>query len=154
MYHEYEQKERNVSFAVSVNIARIVVYTLVTLAYLQDFFNEGMPYNILNFLVPSVLAIMDFLLLILCVSNERRFWNILPTISIIAMIISFNTALTYFRTGQGVTFLGDVIYPLALFVFVISALEFINWAAEEAGIMKSMPSGSRKKTRDHRTWIV
>ena len=144
--------EKSITIALSVNIARIIIYILVLLAYLQDFFEQGTPYNSLNISVPGLLAILDAGLIILCFMNRRVFWNISPLASIIAMIISANTAWRFFETGEGVTFLGDFILILAVFMFLISLFELISWVTKEKDLLRAINLEEESKRSEYRSY--
>jgi len=138
MYPNDDAAEPGVILSLMVNIARIIIYIIVMLAYLQDFFEKGFPYNTLNFLMPAYLIVIDFLLILLCFINRRQFWNLIPIVSFLAMLIAGNTAFRFLETGNGVTFLGDFLLILAVFMFVISTIELATWAAKQADLMKSV----------------
>jgi hypothetical protein len=146
-------EERGVIFALMVNVTRTIVYILFSLAYLQIYW-EGIDIsaNSLDFLVPGYLAVIDICLIIVCFVNRRRFWNLVPLVSFLAMAISISSVMRLWGSGPGVTFLGDFMMILALFVLVISIAELTIWAAKEAEIMRSLDTPTEKPVGEYRTY--
>ncbi len=151
MYEFENEMERNVAIAVIVNITRTAVYFLVMLAYLQDFFEKGTPYNALNFITPAFLGMLDVTVLILCLVNRKQFWNVIPLVSIIAVLISANTMLSALQS-PGVEFLEGLMFSLGLLVLLLSLVELFGWIKEEAELMRSVKMERPAGTSEFRTY--
>ena len=151
MYEFKNEMERNTAIVLIVNSTRTVVYIIVMLAYIQDFIDKGLPYNAMNFLVPAYLAILDIAVISLRFANRRRFWNVVPIVSIIAILISGNTMLGVLQHG-GVTFLQESLLYLGLLVFILSLFELIGWIKEEAELVRAAEMGHVPSTSEFRTY--
>lgn len=152
MYEDANETQRNIAIALIVNTTRVAIYFIVTLAYIQDFFDKGVPYNAYNFLVPALLASLDVVVIILCFASRRRFWNVVPFVSIIAIVISTNTILGTIQLGGGVTFLEETMLLLGLLVLLLSTFELLGWIKEEAELMREASVKQEPRGPDYRSY--
>lgn len=141
----------NLTMLKALNMIRIVLYFSVAFlqyglyfAYLNGPYNE--PYDVMLFIAPSILAIIDIAMAFWSIKESRNYRNLVPFISILAIIMSVNSMLPFFSGDPSYNLL---MFYLALLVILVSLLELIEVVRRESKLMSEIKPVSKFETRTY-----
>ena len=137
----------------ALNMVRIVLY--ISVAFLQyglylDYLNGPVnePYDVLLFIIPSILALIDITMAFWSIKESRNYRNVLPFISIFAIAISLNSMIPFFSGDPSYNIL---MFYLAVLVVLVSLVELIEVAKRESKIAGRIKPGTKFETRTYDT---
>ncbi|MHA1907220.1 MAG: hypothetical protein ACW98Y_07990 [Candidatus Thorarchaeota archaeon] len=134
-----------------VNILRAVIYifAMVSQIFWAWVNNPSNPYlDPLIILVPMVLAVTDLVLLYLSDNDPRRFWNVLPVVSVIAILVAINTIWITIVSGRWYTPHNEL-FSLGLLVIFASVYEIILWVERNQLIMTGLEESRSDELRTY-----
>lgn len=143
----------NLTMLKALNMVRIVLY--ISVAFLQyglyfDYLNGpyNEPYDVLLFIIPSLLALIDITMSFWSIKESRNYRNVLPFISIFAIAISLNSMIPFFSGDPSYNIL---MFYLAVLVVLVSLVELIEVAKREGKIMGEIKPGTKFEARTYDT---
>ena len=151
MCSEIAISNKNTHHVKVINILRVVIYVYAIMSQVfWEWVNNpsGVSIDPLIVLVPMVLAIADLLLVFWSNSNPRKFWNILPFVSVLAILVSINTIWTTVSIGRWYSPHADL-FGLSLVVVFASFYEIILWIERNQLIIKGLEDSRSDEIRTY-----
>ncbi len=151
MYHEQAMSNENSQNVKLVNVVRVLIYIYAIV--MQVFWDwvgnpSGFTIDPMIVLVPLFLAIMDCTLIYWSENHPRRFWNILPFSSILAILVAINTIWITFSEAKWYAPYFDLVV-FGVVVILASLYEMILWIQRNQMLLKELDDSNSKEIRTY-----
>ncbi|MHA2424461.1 MAG: hypothetical protein ACXAEF_06715 [Candidatus Thorarchaeota archaeon] len=151
MYEERAMGNRETHQSRLINAFRVTIYVIVIAAQILDAIDNtaaGQSTDPLLVLVPMVLAFTDLTVLYWSNNNPRRFWNALPFVSLIAILVSINTIWSTIASSLWHSPHTELLL-FGLAVIVASVYELFLWIDKNRLIIGGMEGSSSNEIRTY-----